>query len=89
MVELGNKHECLGCGTKFYDLGKTQIVCPKCDADQEELAKEAMAAEELEKEKKRQVVRAKAKSLEKPAEDEQEGGDKTGDNKEIDNDEHT
>ena len=40
MVELGNKHECLNCSTKFYDLGKNQLVCPSCGADQAELAKE-------------------------------------------------
>lgn len=30
-TELGNKHQCLSCGAKFYDLGKTGITCPKCD----------------------------------------------------------
>jgi len=40
MVELGNKHECLSCGTKFYDLGKSQLICPSCEGDQAELAKE-------------------------------------------------
>jgi uncharacterized protein (TIGR02300 family) len=24
------KRLCAGCGAKFYDLGKTPIVCPKC-----------------------------------------------------------
>ena len=28
--ELGTKRLCAGCGVKFYDLGKTPIVCPKC-----------------------------------------------------------
>ncbi len=28
--ELGTKRLCAGCGAKFYDLGKTPIVCPKC-----------------------------------------------------------
>ncbi|MGB5296716.1 MAG: FYDLN acid domain-containing protein [Thermoanaerobaculia bacterium] len=39
MTDLGNKHECLSCGTKFYDLGRSQLVCPSCGGDQEELAK--------------------------------------------------
>lgn len=39
MADLGNKHECLNCGTKFYDLGRSQLVCPSCGGDQEELAK--------------------------------------------------
>jgi uncharacterized protein (TIGR02300 family) len=38
MAELGNKHECLNCGTKFYDLGRARIVCPSCGSDQDELA---------------------------------------------------
>lgn len=27
---LGTKRNCPSCGTKFYDFGKTEIVCPKC-----------------------------------------------------------
>lgn len=30
MPELGTKYECEECGTKFYDLGKPDPVCPKC-----------------------------------------------------------
>ena len=43
MADLGNKHECLSCGTKFYDLGRSQLICPSCGGDQEELAKEETA----------------------------------------------
>jgi uncharacterized protein (TIGR02300 family) len=32
--ELGTKHLCFKCGTKFYDLKKPEPVCPKCGADQ-------------------------------------------------------
>ena len=28
--EWGNKHTCLGCGVKFYDLNRSPIECPKC-----------------------------------------------------------
>ena len=28
--ELGNKHQCQHCGTKFFDLNKDPITCPKC-----------------------------------------------------------
>lgn len=28
--DLGSKHQCLNCGTKFFDLNKDPIVCPKC-----------------------------------------------------------
>lgn len=28
--DLGNKRQCQNCGTKFFDLNKDPIVCPKC-----------------------------------------------------------
>jgi uncharacterized protein (TIGR02300 family) len=34
--ELGTKHSCFKCGTKFYDLKKAVALCPKCGADQRE-----------------------------------------------------
>src|ERR1700731_2869298 len=33
-LKLGTKHECYNCSTKFYDLGKSEAICPKCGADQ-------------------------------------------------------
>jgi uncharacterized protein (TIGR02300 family) len=33
--ELGNKHQCQHCGTKFFDLNKSPVVCPKCGAVQQ------------------------------------------------------
>ena len=30
--ELGTKRLCASCGTKFYDLNKDPIHCPKCEA---------------------------------------------------------
>ena len=32
--DLGNKHVCFKCGTKFYDFKKPEPLCPKCGADQ-------------------------------------------------------
>jgi uncharacterized protein (TIGR02300 family) len=32
--DLGTKHVCFKCGTKFYDLRKPEAICPKCGADQ-------------------------------------------------------
>jgi len=29
--EWGTKRACASCGARFYDLGKTPVVCPKCD----------------------------------------------------------
>ncbi|MCI0573113.1 MAG: TIGR02300 family protein [Myxococcaceae bacterium] len=34
--DLGNKHVCFKCSTKFYDLKKPDPICPKCGADQRE-----------------------------------------------------
>lgn len=31
-AELGTKRLCGECGAKYYDLGKSPIVCPKCEA---------------------------------------------------------
>ena len=31
-LKLGTKFECYNCGTKFYDLGKSESICPKCGA---------------------------------------------------------
>ena len=28
--ELGGKRQCQSCGTKFFDLNRDPIVCPKC-----------------------------------------------------------
>jgi predicted nucleic acid-binding Zn-ribbon protein len=32
--DLGTKHVCYKCGTRFYDLKKPEPICPKCGADQ-------------------------------------------------------
>jgi uncharacterized protein (TIGR02300 family) len=32
--DLGSKHTCFKCGTRFYDLKKPEPICPKCGADQ-------------------------------------------------------
>ena len=43
-LKLGIKHECYNCGTKFYDLGKSEALCPKCGADQRNSAQAESAA---------------------------------------------
>ena len=35
-LKLGTKFECFNCGTKFYDLGKSEPLCPKCGANQKD-----------------------------------------------------
>jgi len=32
--ELGTKRVCVACNTRFYDLGKSPAVCPKCGTEQ-------------------------------------------------------
>ena len=32
--ELGEKHTCVSCGARFFDLGKDPAVCPKCSTEQ-------------------------------------------------------
>jgi uncharacterized protein (TIGR02300 family) len=34
--DLGTKHVCFKCSTKFYDMKKPDPLCPKCGADQRE-----------------------------------------------------
>ncbi|MEP6471745.1 MAG: FYDLN acid domain-containing protein [Acidobacteriota bacterium] len=36
MPDLGKKFECYNCGTKFYNLGRPEAVCPKCGANQKD-----------------------------------------------------
>src|SRR6266852_2142116 len=36
MPDLGKKYECFRCGTKFYNLGKPEAICPKCRANQKD-----------------------------------------------------
>lgn len=43
--DLGTKHTCFKCQTKFYDLKKPAPVCPKCGANQNEAPKVAPATE--------------------------------------------
>jgi len=60
MPELGNKFECYSCGTKFYDLGKPQPICPKCGANQKDAAAAAKATHETgahRRRRKEEVVR--------------------------------
>lgn len=35
-LNLGAKFECYNCGTRFYDLGKSEPICPKCGANQKD-----------------------------------------------------
>lgn len=43
--DLGTKHVCFKCSTKFYDLKKPDPICPKCGADQRDSPANRPAAE--------------------------------------------
>jgi hypothetical protein len=42
MPELGKKFACYNCGTKFYNLGRPEAICPKCGANQKNAKSEDM-----------------------------------------------
>jgi uncharacterized protein (TIGR02300 family) len=42
--ELGRKYDCVSCGTKFYDLGRPEPVCPKCGFNMKEAQTEDLYA---------------------------------------------
>jgi hypothetical protein len=44
MPDLGKKYECFSCGTKFYNLGKPEAICPKCGSNQKDARSEESPA---------------------------------------------
>lgn len=74
MADLGDKHECPNCGVKYYDLGKSDAVCPRCGLNAEEA--EVKAAEDdakskaAKKEKKKKAAAKKAAKAKAKAEKE-------------------
>ena len=66
--ELGLKRVCVACGTKFYDLTRTPVTCPKCGteqpAEQPRLRRPGGSAAAEEKLKKRVVVAPEAEGEE-------------------------
>ncbi len=43
-AKLGQKWTCYSCEKKFYDLQKTEAICPSCKADQAARPEEEPAA---------------------------------------------
>jgi uncharacterized protein (TIGR02300 family) len=58
-LKLGTKHECYNCGAKFYDLGKSAALCPKCGADQKDgtRAESPAASQASRRRRKAEVVK--------------------------------
>ena len=59
-LKLGTKFECFSCGTKFYDLGKSEPVCPKCGANQKDVVQAETTAASQAARKRRKAELAKA-----------------------------
>ncbi|GMU65303.1 MAG: hypothetical protein AMXMBFR36_15770 [Acidobacteriota bacterium] len=57
--DLGNKYECFSCGAKFYDMGRSEPICPKCGANQKDARKQELASDSIHAKRKRreEVVR--------------------------------
>lgn len=55
-IKLGNKFDCYSCGTKFYDLGKADPICPKCGANQKDASHSDSAAASPSKRKRKADV---------------------------------
>lgn len=62
-IKLGNKYDCFSCGTKFYDLGKSEPVCPKCGANQKDASQSDSAAASQASRRKRKADVAKPVDL--------------------------
>ncbi|HEX7181976.1 MAG TPA: TIGR02300 family protein [Thermoanaerobaculia bacterium] len=67
-LKLGTKHECFSCGTKFYDLGKPEPLCPKCGANQKDAAHMETPAVSQASRRRRKAEVPKAIEIEEEAE---------------------
>ena len=63
-LKLGTKYECYNCGTKFYDLGKSDPLCPKCGADQRDSTQADAPAASQASRRRRKADVAKAIDIE-------------------------
>jgi uncharacterized protein (TIGR02300 family) len=54
-LNLGTKFECFSCGTRFYDLGKAEAICPKCGANQKDSDRAESASASAAARKRRKV----------------------------------
>jgi uncharacterized protein (TIGR02300 family) len=70
-LNLGTKYECYNCGTRFYDLGKSESLCPKCGANQKDAERNESPAvsQAARKKRKAEVVKALEVEEDVPIED--------------------
>ena len=71
-LKLGTKFECFNCGTKFYDLGKSEPLCPKCGANQKDSVQAEAPAVSPASRRKRKAEVIKPVEPAEPAEEEAE-----------------
>lgn len=67
-LKLGTKFDCYNCGTKFYDLGKADAVCPKCGANQKDSARAETPAVSQSSRRKRKAEVARPLDVEEEEE---------------------
>ncbi len=63
-LKLGTKFDCYSCGTKFYDLGKSEPICPKCGANQKDVSHSESASTGQASRRRRKAEVAKAVEVE-------------------------
>jgi uncharacterized protein (TIGR02300 family) len=56
MPDLGTKHECHSCGAKFYDFGRSPVICPKCGADQADAKSSTTSVESAGRKRRRDAA---------------------------------
>jgi hypothetical protein len=81
--DLGTKHVCFKCGTRFYDLKKPEPICPKCGADQ----RQSPAAKPAEKRRAQPKPAAPPEPVEAEAADADDEADDADDDEDDDDDE--
>lgn len=70
--DLGTKHTCWKCETKFYDLRKAVPLCPKCGADQRESPALKAPVKEVRKPAPKAAAKVREPVLDEAPEEEEE-----------------
>jgi uncharacterized protein (TIGR02300 family) len=60
--ELGQKHICPSCKTKYYDMGQDPATCPRCEHVHEVMTKALARRSKKNAEKEAQIEADKAAS---------------------------
>jgi hypothetical protein len=87
--EWGTKRTCLECSAKFYDMKRTEIICPKCETPYVEVAKPKRAKpapKPVEPPKKKLVVDDEDIELEIDDDDDDDDDDVIEDTSDLDDD---